>query len=167
MLQKIQQRLKSLLSYCPETGNFYWADKPSKFNHIKVGEVAGTISKHHGYVVIACDKKLYRAHRLAWYFYHGEWLNKPLEIDHINGIRSDNRIGNLRVANRQQNMQNERKARVNNKSGFLGVHEINGVYRARICVDGKEVFLGQFKTPEEASSKYLEAKRKYHNFSTI
>lgn len=164
-MQQFEVRIKSLLSYNPENGLFIWLKKPNKFNHMEIGDVAGTTHKKHGYVVIGCDKKYYKAHRLAWFFTYGVW--PEIDIDHINSVKHDNRLANLRLATREQNCQNERKARSNNKTGLLGVHYKDGWYRARLHVNGKEKYLGQFKTSKEAYECYLKAKRQHHPFFTL
>ncbi len=83
------------------------------------------------------------------------------------GNRSNNRLSNLRDVSQAMNIQNERKPRSNNKSGFLGVKANRGLWKAEISIDGKTKFLGRFKTPEEAHQVYVEAKRKLHPGCTL
>jgi len=88
-----------LLTYDPYTGLFTWlVDAYS--NKVK-GKIAGSIKE--GYINISIDRKLYRAHRLAWLYVNGVF---PSEIDHINRVKSDNRICNLREVSRSENCQN-------------------------------------------------------------
>ena len=89
-----QARLKKLLSYNTDTGEFRW--RVTRRGAARAGSVAGCV-RHDGYVRIAIDGKRYLAHRLAWLYVHGELVP---ELDHANGVRSDNRLDNLRPATR-------------------------------------------------------------------
>lgn len=156
-----QERLRELLSYCPEAGQFTWI-KPTT-RRVSVGDKAGTTDAG-GYVVIKIDGTLYKAHRLAWLYETGRM---PAHFtDHINGIRSDNRICNLREADSTLNAQNTRKARKDNKSSkFLGVslEKGSGKWIASIATDGKpSKKIGRFSTEAEAAAAYVEAKRSFH-----
>lgn len=161
------QRLRELLNYDPDTGVFTWVGRPSHF--IKPNSRAGTLNRSEGYWMVKVDTYSYGAHRLAWLYITGEW--PPHEVDHINGERADNRWTNLRSATKSQNQQNTRKPRVHGTSGFLGVsrrrHNPPLPWLAQIRINGQGYNLGQYATPEEAHSAYLEAKRKMHPFSTI
>lgn len=146
--------LLKVLDYNPDTGNFFW--KMSVSRKSKVGKQAGSKNKVLGYIVMTvCGFKTY-GHRLAWYYVYKEMPEG--DIDHINGIRHDNRICNLRKATRSQNMFNLHRANKNNKLGLLGVHMIGKSYAARITVNGKTKHLGCFKTAEEAQSMYFKVK---------
>ena len=152
------ERLKQLLSYDPETGVFTWAS-----NRLpqRIGQRAG--SEHNdGYRKIRLDGRDYLEHRLAWLYVHGAF--PKFDTDHINGNRCDNRICNLRDVPRATNMHNERKARANGSSGFLGVSwvESRKKWRAKITANGKKKTIGEFNTPEAAHHAYLEAKRVLH-----
>lgn len=96
-----QEELHQLLDYNPETGEFFW-----KVNSrcIKSGSKAGCVCKVHGYQHINIKNKRYKAHRLAWLYVHGKWPHP--EIDHINRVKTDNRIANLREADRSMNNLN-------------------------------------------------------------
>lgn len=157
-------RLKALLSYDMETGQFTWLARTTRTTNIAVGSIAGHVHKS-GYCVICIDGKGYKAHRLAWMYVHGAMPENT--IDHINGARSDNRIDNLRQATNQQNAENKRKPHANNSHGYLGVSREGPRWKARIRVDYKEKYLGLFATPEEAHAAYLAAKAKFHPFQTI
>jgi hypothetical protein len=158
-----QERLKELLHYDVETGIFTWAVKRC---NVQKGDVAGT-PRNASYVQIRVDGSAYLAHRLAWLYVHGVWPKN--EIDHINGIRSDNKIKNIREATRVQNGQNERKARRGARSGYLGAawSERSKKWIARISVDGKQIYLGRFQDPGSAHAAYVSAKRKFHSYGTI
>ena len=156
-----QQRLKELLEYNQETGLF--TNRVQRNSHAKKGGVAGTKTKY-GYISIQIDKKLYLAHRLAWLYVYGEFPEKSL--DHINEIKDDNRLVNLRLATRQENGHNISILRITNKSGFIGVswNKKPKKWLASIAINGKNKHLGLFNTPEEASEVYLKAKRELHPF---
>lgn len=159
-----QDRLKELLSYDPLSGLFIRLVRLG--NNSKLDRSAGIIDTH-GYLECSVDSKRYRLHRLAWLYMHGEF---PIgDIDHINGIRNDNRIDNLRIASRIKNSQNKKNASSNNKTGLLGVffHKQNKRYTAQIRINGKNKHLGMFDTPELAHQAYLIAKRQFHEGNTI
>ncbi|PPC95237.1 MAG: Fis family transcriptional regulator [Methylotenera sp.] len=158
-----QARLKELLHYSPDTGLF---TRKSTVGGKLIGSSAGAHDTS-GHLQIKIDSRLYLAHRLAWLFVHGNLPAK--QIDHINGIRDDNRFENLREASFKQNMQNQKKPRTTNSTGFLGVsfHKPNSLYRAQICHNKKVLHLGYHRTPEEAHQAYLAAKRNLHEFNTL
>lgn len=145
------ERLRELLDYNPATGIFKWRLTCATR---RKGLVAG--SRHRGwYWVIRVDKRGYLAHRLAWLYVNGRW---PVDqIDHVNGIRFDNRIVNLREATSSQNRQN-RKPKV---AGLRGIQKSYKKWRARINVNGKCLWLGSFSTQEAAASAYREAAIKH------
>lgn len=154
------ERLRELLSYDPETGLFHWR---ISYRRTKTGDRAGAFS--HGYVAIMTDGYLNRAHRLVWLYVHGRW---PLnQIDHVNGNRADNRLENLREADSKINGQNKQVAQANNTTGFLGVSFKRKKFRARIKVNGRQLALGSFNTPEAAHEAYLIAKRQHHEGCTL
>ena len=131
------ERLVEVLDYNPDTGAFM--RKISTGPKAIVGEQAGSIDNQ-GYVRIGVDGVVYPAHRLAWLYSFKEW---PIHnIDHINQLRHDNRIVNLRDVPQSENMKNTAK-NINNKSGVLGVHcRKNGKWRASIRGGGRLVYLG-------------------------
>ena len=154
-------RLSEFLHYDPDTGIFVWLQQRG---NKKPGDIAGTKHKH-GYTQINFDGVFYLAHRLAWALVHGEF---PEVIDHINGVKSDNRLINLRAATPRLNMENIRRARCSNLSGLLGAHtNKHGTFDAKIQVRGKCIYLGRFPTANEAHAAYVNAKRKLHEGSTL
>lgn len=156
-----QARLKELLHYDPETGISTWISMRAG---VRFGAAAGTLTKI-GYIVVKVDGIDYGVHRLAWLYMTG---NFPVDrIDHKNGNGSDNRFSNLRKANARINGENIRKARKHNKTGVLGVSHNFKKFQARITVKGKQMYLGNFKTPELAHAAYLKAKRALHEGCTI
>lgn len=155
------QDIKKYLSYDPETGIF--TRLQCGYNLHLVNKPAGWKTPS-GHVRVKYKLKTYSAHRLAWYFYYGEL---PLyNIDHINENPSDNRILNLRLDTSRENEQNISTLRIDNTSGYKGVswNKLEGKWKASIYAQGKQLSLGSFKSPEEASKAYLIAKRKYHPF---
>lgn len=152
------EMLKHALDYNPETGVFTWKNKISCKN--VVGEVAG--GNDNGYVRISLYRQKHMAHRLAWFYVHGIWPDE--EVDHVNMDRSDNRICNLRPANKEQNSRN-RHAQVNNKVGLKGVCEHAqqpGKYTAQIGINNKKKHLGIFTDPLEAHKAYVKASSELH-----
>jgi len=156
-----QERLKELLHYDPLTGLF--TRKCTRGN----SRSGSTIGGHscHGYRMVEIDGRKYGLHRMAWLYCYNDLPD--CHIDHINGIRHDNRIENLRKATKSENLQNQRKPSSNNKSGFLGVSKHGNKWRATITYGGTFHRLGAFKTPEEAHAAYISEKRKHHAFCTI
>ncbi len=158
-------RLREVLSYNPQTGAFFW--RVFRSGRAIPGQQAAREPRRSGYATVFVDGYLYAAHRLAWLYVTGEWPKGY--IDHADGSKSNNVFSNLREATHRQNMENQRNAHRNNKTGLLGVtlHPKNRKYQARIQVDGRPQSLGYFQTPEEAHAAYLEAKRRLHDGCTI
>jgi hypothetical protein len=153
-------RLKESLYYDPDTGIF--TNLKSR-GAAKKGSVAGCKdSKGHSQIMLG--NKRHQAHRLAWLYVHGNFPEKY--IDHINEIKTDNRIVNLRLATCQENHQNQSSPQTNNTSGFRGVtwHKQHRKWMAQIMVNGKHKHLGYFDTAEQASEAYVTAKRELHPF---
>lgn len=144
---------QSLLDYNPKTGQFTW--KVKRAAAVNAGDVAGTTHKK-GYIIIRILNKNYKAHRLAWLFMKGEWPDGHL--DHINRVRNDNRIENLRIATFAENNWNA-GIRTDNTSGVKGVSQDKGSrkWRSQISINGKKVYLGTFDTEDAASAAYLSA----------
>ena len=159
------EELAGLMVYDPLTGLFTWIVQRGQ--RITPGKVAGYHASS-GYVVIRTNGRNYKAHRLAILASTGEW---PTDVvDHIDGNPANNKLDNLRVVTRSVNLQNQRKAHINNPSGYLGVAYSNkGVRRwgAVLKVDGKAKRFGYFFTPKEAHEAYLTAKREFHEGCTI
>lgn len=109
-----QDVLKQYLHYDKDTGIFTRLIRTSC--SVKIGDVAGCVDC--GYIRLTLLGKKYHAHRLAWLYMTGKWPKQ--EIDHINGVRSDNKICNLREATHSENMKNYAK-KSTNTSGYKGV----------------------------------------------
>ena len=158
------ERARELLEYSAETGVFRW--RVNRQGGICSGSVAGG-KKPDGYIYIGVDGVKFLAHRLAWLYVHGKWPRE--HIDHINGVRDDNRLSNLREASNSENMQNQRRAQANNANGLLGVSwdEKRKRWQAQIKANGRKRHLGRFETSEEARAAYIAAKAELHPFQTI
>jgi hypothetical protein len=144
-----QSELKEVLEYNPDTGLFVW-----KKNSIskKSGSIAGSKYKN-GYIYIQINKKIYRAHRLAFLYMTGNFPENF--IDHINHIRDDNRWTNLRDATLSQNQAN-RVNQKNNTSGYKGVswNKQCKKWKAQISYMYKDIHIGLYTTPQEAAEAY-------------
>lgn len=89
------------------------------------------------------------AHRVAWAIVHGKWPSE--DIDHINGVKDDNRIANLRNVTHSENLKNQAMYS-NNTSGVVGVSwdNANSKWLTVIWADGKKKHLGRFKDKDDA-----------------
>lgn len=158
---------RSVLDYCPETGEFLWRDCDSmKFRPHQVGRPAGYFDSRRRRV-IEIRGSMYFGHRLAWLITHGRWPSQ--HIDHINRDPSDNRLANLREATPTQNQAN-RKLSVKNKTGFRGVRiRCDGAaFCPAIRVGGKTRYLGSYATAADASEAYKrEFKRLHGEFALL
>ena len=123
------------------------------------GKIAGC-NDPHGYSVITIKQRHYFAHRLAWLYVYGVWPEK--EIDHINRVRNDNRIQNLREASHEENGRNISQPR--KRVGLRGTtySKRRHAWVAQIGVKGRNLFLGHYNTTEDAHQAYLAAVAKYH-----
>lgn len=160
-----QEVLKNILMYAPDSGEFTWAQSPNW--SIKLGSKAGSINPY-GYRLIRINKSSYMAHRLAWVYIYGS-IPQGFTIDHINGIRDDNRLLNLRLAKGHKEQAQNQKMRSNNTSGCIGVypHKKPNTWIAQIRVDGKAIYLGIYNSIEAANEAYKQAKQQYHIFNPI
>ena len=155
-------RVRQVFDYNPETGEFYRKmDRMGR--QIPPHKVGMTLPM--GYIYISIDTKLVRAHRLAWLYMTGAW--PELHIDHINGVKDDNRFCNLRHVSPRTNAENRRRPKATATSGYMGVSRDRALWRAVIRIDGKQKHIGTFKTPEDAAEAYLRAKRDLHEGCTI
>lgn len=152
------ERSRELLSYDHLTGLLTHRVGRNK------GKPAGWLQDD-GYCRLLIDRKPYLNHRVVWLLASGQW---PVgELDHLNGVRSDNRVENLREVTRKVNNQNRRTARKDNRAGLIGVSTRSNGFRARIRVGGAHLSLGTFSTPQAAHQAYLSAKRALHAGCTI
>lgn len=156
-----RERLQEILYYNPDTGEFLWRKSHGRK---KAGAVAGGVTGR-GYHQINVEKIMYQAHRLAWLYMTGDWPTNF--IDHINGIRTDNRFFNLRDVTGSQNNQNSRSSW--GSSVFRGVHWNNqkNKWQAAIRLNGKRQHLGLFDTEEDAAEAYKLARQRFHPFAPV
>jgi hypothetical protein len=148
-----QSQAKELFDY--RDGDIYWRVRTS--NNTKMGQPAG-YKKKTGYLAISVNDRQCLAHRLVWIWHYGD---VPDEIDHINGVRNDNRIENLRPATPLENQWNSAKP-VTNTTGFKGVcwNKKVGKYMAQIRINGRQTYLGLFSDPAAAHEAYIAAANK-------
>ena len=147
-------RVKELFDY--KDGKLYWKSKSSPKSRIEIGDRAGSLNNV-GYRRIGFDRKSHLEHRLVWLLHYG---NLPKDLDHINRIRTDNRIENLRESNHSQNMMNANKQKTNYgrecTSKYKGVSWDKKLKKwdARISLNRKIIFLGSFDSESEAAKAY-------------
>ena len=106
-----------------------------------------------------------RIHRVVWAMHYGKW--PEFEIDHINGVKSDNRIANLRDVQKDTNQQNQTRAHKRSSTGVLGVSAHRKGFTAFIGYEGKNLYLGSFKNIPDAQQAYESAKRRLHKGCTL
>jgi len=130
----------------------------SGIRHSPVGNM-----RDNGYLQLMIGRKCIKLHRLIYEHVHGQ-IPDGLEVDHINGVRTDNRIENLRLVNRGENQQNRHRPNRNNKLGIKGVayNKKTNKFKSQIVVGGKKIHLGYFQTIEQAVSAYNKAAFIYH-----
>ncbi len=151
------EELKELLSFEPSTGTFIWLVNRGRS---KKGTIAGSTNSK-GYRTLKLKGKDYKVYRLAWLYYYGYW--PEASIDHINRLKYDNRIANLREATNSENGQNLSSPKYNS-TGYPGVSKNWNKWMAKITLNGISKYLGTFDTPEEAHLAYLKAKDELHPF---
>ena len=158
-----RDRLQSLLSYNPETGEFTGLVRRGR---CQAGEIAGypnRVGNGKVYIKIKIDGKNYRAHRLAWLYSYGAWPEN--QLDHIDQNSTNNRLSNLRDVTNAENNKN-RKRQNTNSSGFMGVSFRNDTqkWRAGIVVNGKQIHLGHFELKDDAivARKNAEVEYGFH-----
>lgn len=154
--------LKAILDYDPETGLFRWRYRPERsrrWNTRYAGKQAGSPSN--GYIYIQINGPVgYSSGRLAWLYMIGKW--PPAQIDHINGVRDDDRFANLRAADNAQNNQN-RVAQRNNIEGVRGLswHPSAG-WRVRLQAHGVNHDLGYFRDRDDAVAARKDLEHRLH-----
>lgn len=158
-----QARLKELLHYDPETGIFTWLPGTGGKGRPLAPKQAGGFDSW-GYRRIWVDGMFYRASHLAWLYVRGEWPER--QLDHRDVDQKNDRFGNLRLATQTQNKANSGVYR-NNKLGVKGVRRhANGRFEARLRVNGQLIYLGCYKTIEEAKTVYdREAGARFGEFA--
>ena len=161
MTLPLQETLKELIDYYPETGELIWRIRTDDLKWSKrwAGKPALDGLDKYGYKRGKLLGKYALSHRIAWKWVIGE---DPEHIDHINGDKSDNRFCNLRSVTRSENMQN-RKKHTNNKTGVTGVywHSNHKRWVAAISTGGRRRTIGYFKTIDEAKEARAKAEEEY------
>jgi len=152
-----QAYLKSRLHYDPATGVWTWISSPRPG---WAGKKAGCLNAK-GYIEISIDRHLYKAHRLSVLYMTGKMPED--EVDHDDGVGSNNVYGNLRPADRFQNTSNTKKP-VTNTSGYKGVypHKKNGTWCAQVSHKGVQHYLGSFETLEDAAEAVRLKREELH-----
>jgi hypothetical protein len=151
-MNPIPPEIREFLSYNPETGICTWIKSRRR---ISVGSEAGT-TRDSGHKLLTFKQKHYQLHRVAWFLYYGEDPGDK-EVDHINGVRDDNRIINLRLVTHQQNQQNRKSAK--------GVYKHRNSWQSHFMVNGITHYLGTFPCPLLAGIAYQEAKSQLHTYT--
>lgn len=156
MVELTQVRLKELLKYNKRTGLFVWRVLGKNRRKAWYRKEAGRVNSE-GYRRIAIAGKEYRCSRLAWLYCFGSFPAPPLQIDHINGIRDDDRLKNLRIATLTQQQMN---SKVRGRSKYRGVSKQREKWLASCCFgSGQRKYLGLFDTEEGAAAAYLRYAR--------
>lgn len=161
--------LRKLLRYDPETGKLFWCERPREmfqdnraFNtwNSRYSEKLAFTNNAHGYRQGSIFGRKYLAHRVAWALSTGAWPEN--QIDHVNGVKSDNRIKNLRDVTIQENMRNFPRQR-NNRSGATGIYweSRRGKWLVQIGLNGKLKHVGYFSDFEKAVAARKDAEMKY------
>ena len=147
--------LRRMFSYDSVSGLIHW--KRSHKNGVAAGDVAGRVDLSTGYVRLTFRRQTYKAHRVIWALVYAEW--PTTDIDHINGDRADNKLENLRLASRTENIRSMKK-RKNSACGLKGVtpyKKQSDKFVAQIRVNGKQQNLGVFNSQQRAHDAYCEA----------
>lgn len=156
---------RELLMYDAETGKLHWRRRARRWfkddrawnswNARFVGKDA-LAGAHKGYRRGRILGITYLAHRVVWLIHHGDWPKE--QTDHINGIRADNRMENLREVTPQDNAKNQQR-KISNSSGVMGVYWHAGVNKwvADIRGEGRRIYLGSFNSFDDAVNARLSA----------
>lgn len=147
-----QNRLKEIFTYDKSTGIFFRVKGTRKVGYVNTK----------GYIRISVDGKGYFAHHLAWLYVYG--IFPETTIDHINHVRTDNSIDNLRLVSCAENSKNM-KMNKNNKTGIVGVSWNSKArkWSAEITVNSSQMKLGLFTSIKDAIDARNKAENK-HNF---
>ena len=156
------EQLVYLYEYDPELGVLRAKIDIGRKN-VRKGEIAGNSSSNGKHIRISILGERYALHRVIWFLHTRKW--PELEIDHIDGNPTNNRIENLREVSHLKNMWNQIRSHKSNKTtGVLGVCFVKrkNKYQAQIIVNNDYIWLGYFETEQEAAEAYNRAKSVYH-----
>lgn len=160
------EHVRELLDYNPITGVLTWKSRPWLTGrnvswNTRYADKPITCLDKDGYIQIRIYKVGHRAHRVAWACHYGKW--PQLALDHVNGIKADNRIDNLREATTAQNGHNVKICK-RNSSGRRGVfwHRTAKKWQAGICFERREIYLGLHEDFDSAVRAREEAERRYY-----
>lgn len=140
-------------------GNLYWAEKVS--DKVVIGNLSGWL-KWNGYRLVSVNKVVIPVHHIIWHMFNGSFIDEGFELDHINGNRSDNRIENLRVVTRSDNLMN--------KSGYGKTSPYRGVYKlpsGKFCVRFRKDYLGSYDTEEEAAELWNKHALEFSSYTKL
>lgn len=158
--------LRQTYRYDPETGELWFRDElphmPLKMRVRYSGTIAGDTQSKRRCCHLTYNGVSYRlkGYRIAWALFHGQ-DPYPLEIDHIDGNPSNDRIANLRLATPSENRKNSIVSKPT-RTGVRGVYPSKGGYMALIKHHKKKVYLGYFKNIEAADQAYKTAAAALH-----
>ena len=138
--------LKQLFDYNPDTGVLTWKLRRRGRNG-RPGTVAGSLHSS-GYIYVKAFEKSYKAHRLIWCYVYGDW--PTMQIDHINRVKTDNRLSNLRLATPSENSRN-RGVTLNLNPGITW-DASRSKWRVQIRVGGRNKSIGRFDSLEAAKA---------------
>lgn len=171
--------LHGLLRCDPEAGRLFWRERETRriecefkgmrrvvfanahFNAAFANKETALCLNSRGYRFLGINGWSYTAHRVVWAMSTGDW--PAMQVDHVNGDRTDNRIENLRLASARENSVNKKKKQ-SATSNYFGVyfrHDTN-VFSAQIKDHGKRLHLGCFKSEEDAARAFDRAAMRIH-----
>lgn len=156
--RELRESMRAILRLNDNKDGFVWVN--SRGGKALAGTPAGSVRKD-GYINLSILKSNYLLHRLMWLWYYGEF-DEGMEIDHIDGDKSNNAIYNLRLATRQENATN-RGVQSNNKSGIKNVFldKRSGKWLVKMKVQDKYKWFGLHESLELAELVAVEASSKY------
>ena len=143
------------------------------FNHLYAVSRCGKVVRKHrpytpskhsqGYLSLGSKFLVHRVVAECWM----DGFDASKQIHHINGVKTDNRLENLRELSNAENHQNIKFPRRDSSMKYIGVQRRDSKFAAKIQLNGKQHYIGRFNTEEEAATAYLEAKRRLHKFNTL
>jgi|SRR5882724_7047203 len=149
--------IRSTFTYDPATGELRWRHN-GRNQYTRAGSLAGQSPKNcNGYSSVRIAGYSYRVHKVIWAYVYGVWPHH--DVDHRFGVKSDNRISELREATRSQNLANSRQRASNLKGAHFDRRR--GKWSARITVDYREIWLGSYSTEAAAHAAYMVAARSH------